>query len=110
MASSTILQSPTTDVTNGVYSTAPYRLTEGKFFSVYVTGDLTDVEVLVYVTNHVEPDTSIDKQWTLVDREVLDTDDPYFLEGEIGTISHIYVKLDASAGSFLNGYLRILVK
>ena len=109
MAWSRILEN--TDVTDGTYSSAAYRITEGKTFSVFCKGDITGtVEVLVFGTNYVEPDPSDDRVWTVVDRDFLDSDDPYYYEGKIDTMSHIYVQVKAPEGSFLNGYIRIMSK
>ena len=110
MAWSRIIKTPETDAVASSFVTDAYRITEGKTFSVYAKGDIIDqVEILVYLTNFVDPDPSDDSLWTLVDRDFLDAD-PYFFEGEIDTASHIYVRIDATAGSYLDGYVRIMSK
>lgn len=89
----------------------PLRLTEYDHSQVFLGGDVTDVVVIeVYGSGRVKPDINVDSHWNLLDRYTLVDGDPYTLDIGLTGNSHIYARIDASAGQLDNGYMRLMAK
>jgi hypothetical protein len=92
-----------------VYTSPVAKIETRQGYSVYLYQENLSgtVDITVYASCHGNPDTSVPGQWAEIHTVSL-ASSAYLLNVEVARYTAIYIEIDATSGSFDNGYLRVI--